>query len=232
MSQVCPQAPRGPNVHLIWCRSRGHGRDHLGPFLRSVQERRVWVFVIEKASRCEHRTGATARRVIRADWQTQCEAVDVDDKVMHVRVVRCWRILTTVSLVTSIRAITISVAHRTARDTAASVALELRTNIADCNIIAKQLTTSTLFFLVIRAFLPRDPMLARYMPSVCPSVTSRYSTKTAKRMITQTTPHNSPGYLSEIYTCSPDARFLLARASPGPSAISQLLIRIKTLFHY
>jgi len=31
--------------------------------------------------------------------------------------------------------------------------------------------------------------------SVCPSVTSRSSTKTAKRMITQTTPHDSPGNL-------------------------------------
>ena len=29
--------------------------------------------------------------------------------------------------------------------------------------------------------------------SVCPSVTSRSSTKTAKRRITQTTPHDSPG---------------------------------------
>ena len=32
-------------------------------------------------------------------------------------------------------------------------------------------------------------------PSVCPSVTSRSSTKTAKRRITQTTPHDSPGTL-------------------------------------
>ena len=32
--------------------------------------------------------------------------------------------------------------------------------------------------------------------SVCLSVTSRCSTKTAKRMITQTTPHDSPGTLS------------------------------------
>jgi len=31
--------------------------------------------------------------------------------------------------------------------------------------------------------------------SVCPSVTSRCSTKTAKRRITQTTPHDSPGTL-------------------------------------
>ena len=32
--------------------------------------------------------------------------------------------------------------------------------------------------------------------SICLSVTSRCSTKTAKRMITQTTPHDSPGTLS------------------------------------
>ena len=32
-------------------------------------------------------------------------------------------------------------------------------------------------------------------PSVCLSVTSRSSTKTAKRRITQTTPHDSPGIL-------------------------------------
>ena len=32
-------------------------------------------------------------------------------------------------------------------------------------------------------------------PSVCPSVTSRCSTKTAKRRITQTRPHDSPGTL-------------------------------------
>jgi len=49
--------------------------------------------------------------------------------------------------------------------------------------------------------LPRDAMLTRYMLSscllsvrlsVCPSVTSRCSTKTAKRRITQTTTHDSP----------------------------------------
>jgi len=32
-------------------------------------------------------------------------------------------------------------------------------------------------------------------PSVCLSVTNRSSTKTAKRRITQTTPHDSPGTL-------------------------------------
>jgi len=52
-------------------------------------------------------------------------------------------------------------------------------------------------------FLPRDAMHPRYYShgpvSVCPSVrlsvTSRCSTKTAKRRITQTTPHDSPGTL-------------------------------------
>ena len=37
------------------------------------------------------------------------------------------------------------------------------------------------------------PVSAR--PSVCPCVTSRSSTKTVKRRITQTTPHDSPGTL-------------------------------------
>ena len=52
-------------------------------------------------------------------------------------------------------------------------------------------------------FLPREAMHARYMlwPRVCltvspsVSVTSRCSTKTAKRRITQTTPHDNPGTL-------------------------------------
>ena len=48
-------------------------------------------------------------------------------------------------------------------------------------------------------FLPRDAMLARYMPwpcvrvCLCLSVTSRCSTKTAKQRITQTKPHDSAG---------------------------------------
>ena len=52
-----------------------------------------------------------------------------------------------------------------------------------------------------REFLPRDAMLARYMPwscvrlSVCVSVTSRSSTKMAKHRNMQTTPHDSPGTL-------------------------------------
>jgi len=43
-------------------------------------------------------------------------------------------------------------------------------------------------------FVPRDAMLAPYMPQscVCLSVTSQCSTETAKRRITQTTPHDSP----------------------------------------
>ena len=51
----------------------------------------------------------------------------------------------------------------------------------------------------IHQFLPRNAMHPRYMlwpcvrPSVCLSVTSRCSTKTAKRRITQTTPHDTPG---------------------------------------
>ena len=40
--------------------------------------------------------------------------------------------------------------------------------------------------------------------SVCPSVTSRSSTKTAKRRITQTTPHNSPGTL--VFGCQRSPR--------------------------
>ena len=53
--------------------------------------------------------------------------------------------------------------------------------------------------------LPRDAMHPPYYPwpcvcpsvrlSVCPSVTSRCSTETAKRRITQTTPHDTPGTL-------------------------------------
>ena len=48
-----------------------------------------------------------------------------------------------------------------------------------------------------RIILPRDAMLARYMPSSCVclsiylSAASRCSTETAKRRITQTTPHDN-----------------------------------------
>jgi len=41
--------------------------------------------------------------------------------------------------------------------------------------------------------------------SVCPSVTSRSSTKTAKRRITQTTPHDSPGTLI-VFWCQRSPR--------------------------
>jgi len=48
-------------------------------------------------------------------------------------------------------------------------------------------------------FLPRDAMNLQYTSdepvSVRPSVTSRCSTKTAKRAITQTTPHDRTGTL-------------------------------------
>jgi len=55
----------------------------------------------------------------------------------------------------------------------------------------------------VAKFLPRDAMHARYQPWACVrvcvclrlSVTSRSSTKTAKRRITSTTPHDSPGTL-------------------------------------
>jgi len=52
--------------------------------------------------------------------------------------------------------------------------------------------------LMAQAFLPRDAMLARYVLSSCvclspvrPSVTSRCSTKTAERRITQSVPYDS-----------------------------------------
>ena len=52
--------------------------------------------------------------------------------------------------------------------------------------------------------LPLDAMLARYNAvveclSVRPSVTRRYCTKMAKRMITQTTPCDSTGTL--VFSC-------------------------------
>ena len=61
-------------------------------------------------------------------------------------------------------------------------------------------------------FLPRDAMHPRYKPwpcvrlCLCLSVTSRSSTKTAKRRITQTTPHDSPETL--VFCCqrSPSPR--------------------------
>ena len=59
-------------------------------------------------------------------------------------------------------------------------------------------------------FLPRDAMHPRYQPwpcvrpSVRPSATSRSSTKTAKRRITKTAPHDSPGTL--VYWCQRSPR--------------------------
>jgi len=66
-------------------------------------------------------------------------------------------------------------------------------------------------------FLPRDAMHPRYWPwpcarlclFVCLSVTSRCSTKTAERRITQTTPRDTPKYakyLREIHPGSPSTR--------------------------
>jgi len=56
-----------------------------------------------------------------------------------------------------------------------------------------------LTFLLTKNFLPRDAMLARYMPSsclsVCVSLTLRYCIKMAKRRITQIMAHDSPGTL-------------------------------------
>jgi len=51
-------------------------------------------------------------------------------------------------------------------------------------------------FFVFTAWWYASAVLAMALcPSVCPSVTSRYFTKTAKRRITQTTPHDSLGTL-------------------------------------
>jgi len=56
------------------------------------------------------------------------------------------------------------------------------------------------------SFLPRYAMLARYVlwACVCLSVTSRSSTKTAKRTNTQTKPHDSPGTL--VFRCQRSPR--------------------------
>ena len=73
-------------------------------------------------------------------------------------------------------------------------------------------------------FLPRDAMHARYKPwagvrvcvCVCLSVTSRCSTKTAKRRITQTTPHDSPETL--VFWCQRSPRNSTGRGgSTGPT---------------
>ena len=71
-------------------------------------------------------------------------------------------------------------------------------------------------------FLPRDAMHPRYLPwcCVCPSVrlsvTSRSSTKTAKRRITQTTPHDSPGTL--VFWCQRSPRNSTAVPPPYEGA--------------
>ena len=56
------------------------------------------------------------------------------------------------------------------------------------------------------SFLPRDAMLARYMPSSCVrlSVTSRSSTKVAKPRLKQTTSHDCPGTL--VFCCQKSRR--------------------------
>jgi len=55
---------------------------------------------------------------------------------------------------------------------------------------------------VVTLFLPRDAMLSRYMRSrlsVCLSVTNRCFAETAKRRITRTMSHDSPGTL--VFCC-------------------------------
>jgi len=67
---------------------------------------------------------------------------------------------------------------------------------------------------IFLSFLPRDAMHPQYQPwacvrvcvclSVCLSVTSRCSTKTTKRRITQTTPHDTPATL--VFWCQRSPR--------------------------
>ena len=63
-----------------------------------------------------------------------------------------------------------------------------------------------LFLLQSVVLLPRDAMLARYMPSLCLrlSVTSRYCVKTTKHRITQATLHDSPRSL--VFWCQRSPR--------------------------
>jgi len=69
-----------------------------------------------------------------------------------------------------------------------------------------RMTTDT----AMQQFLPRDAIHLRYYSHgpvsvcLCLSVTSRCSTKTAKRRITQTTPHDSPGTL--VFWCQRSPR--------------------------
>ena len=77
--------------------------------------------------------------------------------------------------------------------------------------------------LSVLILLPRDAMHPRYLPwacvrlsvclclSVCLSVTSWCSTKTAKRRITQTTPHDTPG---SLVFCAKDLREIRPGSPP------------------
>jgi len=59
-------------------------------------------------------------------------------------------------------------------------------------------------FLSNNVFTARCYASAVLAMAVCPSVTSRSSIKTAKRRITQTTPHDSPGTL--VFCCQRSPR--------------------------
>jgi len=69
--------------------------------------------------------------------------------------------------------------------------------------------------LSLRTFLPRDAMLARYMPSSCVylSVTLRYCIKTAKHMMTQIIPQDSPGNLHCVSKQRPTFKLSLTLSS-------------------
>jgi len=76
-----------------------------------------------------------------------------------------------------------------------------------------------LFLLQSVVLLPRDAMLARYMPSLCLrlSVTSRYCVKTTKHRITQATLHDSPRSL--VFWCQRSPRNSTGVNSTGISVI-------------
>ena len=80
-------------------------------------------------------------------------------------------------------------------------------------------------------FLPRDAMLSAVHAvvvclsvcvCVCLSVTLRYYMKTSKRRITQIIPHDKPVTLVSI----------LASSSRGPSAITELLVKLPRDYIY
>jgi len=82
-------------------------------------------------------------------------------------------------------------------------------------------------------FLPCDAMLARYAmlsscvcPSVCPSVTRRYLTKTAKLRITQITPYDNP------WTLFSDAKDLgkIPTRSPPTGALKRGVVSYNRRF--